>query len=135
MCRHRYPGAPTERCPSGLRSAIGNRVGGVNPPRGFESHPLRSGPPTVDESGLPGLYFSPWYALFAPKSTAKIITDKLNTAITEVLADPAVRSRLEDLTQEIYPRDQQTPEALAALQKAEIEKWWPIIKAANIKGE
>jgi tripartite-type tricarboxylate transporter receptor subunit TctC len=91
--------------------------------------------PTVDEAGLPGFYFSPWYAFFAPKGTPKTIIDKLNAAVRDTLADPMARSRLGDLTQEIYPPDQQTPEALAALQKAEIEKWWPIIKAANIKGE
>jgi tripartite-type tricarboxylate transporter receptor subunit TctC len=72
--------------------------------------------PTVDEAGLPGLYFSPWYALFAPKGTPKNIIDTLNAAAIDALANPTVRSRFEELTQEIYPRDQQTPEALAALQ-------------------
>jgi tripartite-type tricarboxylate transporter receptor subunit TctC len=93
------------------------------------------GVPTVDEAGLPGLYISGWFALFAPKSTPRPVIDKLNAAVVEALAEPAVRARLADLGQEIPPREQQTPEALAAFHKAEVEKWWPIIKAANIKGE
>jgi tripartite-type tricarboxylate transporter receptor subunit TctC len=91
--------------------------------------------PTVDEAGLPGLYIASWNALFAPKGTPKEIIDKLNGAVVAALSDANVRARLADLGHEIFPRDQQTPEALAALQKADIEKWWPIIKAANIKGE
>ena len=76
-----------------------------------------------------------WQAFFAPKGTPKDVIVKLNAASVEALADSTVRSRLADLGQEIYPRDQQTPEALRVFQKAEIDKWWPIIKAANIKGE
>jgi tripartite-type tricarboxylate transporter receptor subunit TctC len=91
--------------------------------------------PTVDEAGLPGLYVSVWYALFAPKGTPKNIITKLNAAAMDALADSTVRRRLADLAQEIPPYDQQTPQALGAYQKAEIDKWWPIIKAANIKGE
>jgi tripartite-type tricarboxylate transporter receptor subunit TctC len=91
--------------------------------------------PTVDEAGLPGFYFSLWYALFAPKRTPQNIVATLNAAVVGALADPAVQRRLADLGQEIFPREQQTPEALGAFQKAEIEKWWPIIKAAGIKGE
>jgi tripartite-type tricarboxylate transporter receptor subunit TctC len=70
-----------------------------------------------------------------PKGTPKGIIAKLNGAVVDALADAGVRSRLTDLGQEFFPRGQQTPEALAALHKAEIEKWWPIIKAAGIKGE
>ena len=91
--------------------------------------------PTVDEAGLPGFYFSFWHAIWVPKNTPKPIIAKLNAAIMEALADPGVRARLADLGQEIFPREQQMPEALGAYQKTEIEKWWPIIKAANIKGE
>jgi tripartite-type tricarboxylate transporter receptor subunit TctC len=91
--------------------------------------------PTVDEAGLPGMYASTWTAFFAPKGTPKEAVDKLNAAAKEALADPAVRKRLAEIGQEIYPVEQQSPEALAAFQQAEIAKWWPIIKAANIKGE
>ena len=91
--------------------------------------------PTVDEAGLPGFYMSLWQAFFAPKGTPKDVIVKLNAASVEALVDSTVSSRLAELGQEIYPRDQQTPEALGAFQKAEIDKWWPIIKAANIKGE
>jgi tripartite-type tricarboxylate transporter receptor subunit TctC len=91
--------------------------------------------PTVDEAGLPGFYFSNWFAVFASKGTPKEAIDKLNSAVVGALADPAVRQRIADLGSESFPREQQTPEALAALHKAEIEKWWPIIKAANINGE
>jgi tripartite-type tricarboxylate transporter receptor subunit TctC len=91
--------------------------------------------PTVDEAGLPGFYFSRWHGLWVPKGTPKDIVGKLNAAVVDALADPAVRTRLADLGQEVFPREQQTPEALGVFQKAEIEKWWPIIKAANIKGE
>jgi tripartite-type tricarboxylate transporter receptor subunit TctC len=91
--------------------------------------------PTVDEAGLPGFHFSQWYAFFVPNGTAKTIIGKLNAATVEALANPAVRRRLTDLGLEIFPREQQTPEALAAFHKAEIEKWWPIVKAAGIKAE
>jgi tripartite-type tricarboxylate transporter receptor subunit TctC len=85
--------------------------------------------PTVDEAGLPGFYISAWEGVWAPKGTPKDVVGKLNAAIVVTLADPSVRRRLADLSQDIYPRDQQTPEALGALQRAEIKKWWPIIKA------
>lgn len=91
--------------------------------------------PTVDEAGLPRFYFSRWHALWAPKGTPKDVVTKLNSAIAAALADPAVRAKFGDLGQEIYPRDQQTPEALGIFHKAETEKWWPIIKAAGIKVE
>ena len=91
--------------------------------------------PTVDEAGLPGLYVSSWQAIWAPKGTPKLVIEKLNAAVVDALADPAVRQRLVDMAQEIPLREQQTPEALGKLQKSEIDKWWPIIKAANIKAE
>jgi tripartite-type tricarboxylate transporter receptor subunit TctC len=91
--------------------------------------------PTVDEAGLPGLYLPVWNGMWVPKATPKPIIDKLNNAVVESLAHPTVRQRLADFGQEIYPREQQTPEALRAFQKAEIEKWWPIVKAAGIKVE
>ena len=91
--------------------------------------------PTVDEMGVPGIYVSFWHGLWAPKGTPKDIVAKLNGAVVHALADATVRQRFADQGQEIPPRDQQTPQALAAYQKADIEKWWPIIKAAGIKGE
>jgi tripartite-type tricarboxylate transporter receptor subunit TctC len=91
--------------------------------------------PTVDEAGLPGFYFSRWHALWAPRGTPKDAVAKLDAAVVAALADPGVRARLADLGQDIFPREQQTPEALGAYHKAEIEKWWPIIKAAGIKME
>jgi tripartite-type tricarboxylate transporter receptor subunit TctC len=91
--------------------------------------------PTADEAGLPGFHISLWTALWAPKGTPKEIVAKLNSAVMDALADPAVRKRLADVGLEVPPREQQTPQALGAYQKAEIEKWWPIIKAANIKVE
>ena len=89
--------------------------------------------PTIDEAGVPGLHFPFWHGMWAPKGTPRGIIDKLNAAVIEALADPLVRQRLTDLGHEIAPREQQSPEALGAYHKAEIEKWWPIIKAANIK--
>ena len=91
--------------------------------------------PTIDEEGFPGLYASIWHGLWAPKGTRKDVIATLDAAVVETLADPVVRQRLIDLGQESWPRDKQTPQALAAQQKAEIEKWWPIIKAANIRAE
>lgn len=91
--------------------------------------------PTVDEAGLPGIHISGWFALFAPKGTPTEVVTKLNTAVVEALADPTVRARLANLGQEIFPREQQTPQALAAHHKAETEKWWPIIRASNLKAE
>jgi len=89
--------------------------------------------PTVDETGVPGVYISFWHALWVPKGTPSTMITTLNAAVVTALADPTVRQRFSDQGQGVPPRDQQTPEALAVYHKAEIEKWWPIIKAANIK--
>ena len=91
--------------------------------------------PTVDEAGLPGFYASIWHGLWVPKATPREVIEKLNASIVDALADKGVRQRLADLGQDIPPREQQNPAALAVFHKAEIEKWWPIIKAANIKLE
>ena len=91
--------------------------------------------PTVDEAGLPGLYVSSWYGLWAPNGAPKEVLAKLNAAVVDALGDPTVRKRLANLGLETPPHGQQTPEALGAFQKAEIERWWPIIKAAGIKAE
>jgi tripartite-type tricarboxylate transporter receptor subunit TctC len=76
-----------------------------------------------------------WHGLWLPKGTPADVVPKLNRAVRAALADATVKQRYVDMGQELPPREQQTPEALAAYQKAEIEKWWPIIKAANIKAE
>jgi tripartite-type tricarboxylate transporter receptor subunit TctC len=91
--------------------------------------------PTFDEAGVRGIYASFWHGFWVPKATPKDVIAKLHAATVETLADPAVRQRFTEVGQEIWPRDKQTPEALAAQQKAEIDKWWPIIKAAGIKAE
>jgi tripartite-type tricarboxylate transporter receptor subunit TctC len=90
--------------------------------------------PTVDEAGLPGFYFSNWFALFGPKRLPKDVTAKLNAAVVNALAEPTMRQRITDQGEEIPPREELT-QALGVLQKAEIEKWWPIINAAGIKVE
>ena len=89
--------------------------------------------PTSDEGGVPGWYMSGWFGFFAPKGTPKDAISKLNDAMTQVLADPAVKAKFFELGIDVATREQQTPQGLAAFQKAEIEKWWPIIKAANIR--
>jgi tripartite-type tricarboxylate transporter receptor subunit TctC len=91
--------------------------------------------PTVDESGLPELFRPDWNAIYAPKGTPRNVISKLGDAVANTLADPGVAQTLIDLGYEIPARDEQAPEVVRAIQKAEIEKWWPIIKAANIKGE
>ena len=91
--------------------------------------------PTSDKEGVPGLYMSGWFGLFAPRGTPPDIVAKLNAAMVQALADPGVRKRFADLGLDVAAREQQTPEGLAAFNKAEIEKWWPIIKSAGIRGE
>jgi tripartite-type tricarboxylate transporter receptor subunit TctC len=91
--------------------------------------------PSMDEAGLPGFYFSLWAGLFAPSGTPKIIISKLNAAAVSTIGDPTIRRKLTDQGFELPSHERQTPEALGAYQKAEIEKWWPIIKAAGIKAE
>jgi tripartite-type tricarboxylate transporter receptor subunit TctC len=88
--------------------------------------------PTADETGVPGLYMSGWFGFFAPKGTPKDVIARLNAATVEALADPAIQKRFTELGLDVAPRAQQTPEGLAAFQKVEIDKWWPIIKAAGI---
>jgi tripartite-type tricarboxylate transporter receptor subunit TctC len=89
--------------------------------------------PTVDEAGLPGFHMTLWSGLWVPKDTPKEIVTKLNAAAIEALNDPAVRKQLENLGLQMPPKNQQTPEALGAWQKAEIAKWWPMIRDANVK--
>jgi tripartite-type tricarboxylate transporter receptor subunit TctC len=91
--------------------------------------------PSIDEAGVPSLYVSYWHGLWAPKGTPKEIIGKLNAAVVGALADATMRARLAEVGQEVWPREQQTPEALAAYHKAETEKWWPIIRASNLKAE
>jgi len=91
--------------------------------------------PTVDEAGLPGFYMAVWHGLWVPSATPPAAIAALNAAMVEALADPAVRKRLEELGQDITPPEQQTPAALGAHHKAEIDKWWPLIKSAGIKSE
>jgi len=91
--------------------------------------------PTVDEAGLPGMHISFWHGLWMPRGVPKDILAKVNAAMVETLADANVRARLATMHQDIPPREQQTPEGLAAYHKSEIEKWWPIIKAAGIKAQ
>jgi len=91
--------------------------------------------PSIDEAGVPSLYVSYWHGLWAPKGTPKDIVGKLNAAVVNALADATVRQRFADIGQEAWPRDEQTPEALSAHHRAETEKWWPIIRASNLKAE
>ena len=137
---HAGPGGGPDRHDDrrrGQLAAAGARPATSRPTPSPPSSAWRPRPtiPTVDEAGLPGLYVSIWHALWAPKGTPKDVIGKLNAAVVERAGRSGVRQRLADLGQEIPPREQQTPEALGAYHKAEIEKWWPIIKAAGIKAE
>ena len=91
--------------------------------------------PTADEAGLPGFFASLWYGLWVPRDTPKDIIARLNAAMVQILADPEVQKRFDELGIQITPLAQQSPEALRAFQKAETERWWPIIKASNLKAE
>jgi tripartite-type tricarboxylate transporter receptor subunit TctC len=91
--------------------------------------------PTVDEAGMPGFYMTIWHGVWAPKGTPRDVVNKLNAAIREALADPAIRKRWDDMGQEVPAPDQQTPEALRAHHKAETEKWGPMIRTAGIKAQ
>ena len=91
--------------------------------------------PTSDETGVPGLYMSGWFGFFAPKGTPKNVIATLNSAMVQALAEPSVRARFTELGLDVASREQQTPEGLAAFQKAEIDKWWPIIKEAGITAQ
>jgi tripartite-type tricarboxylate transporter receptor subunit TctC len=120
---------------SNVRSQLG--TGNLKPFAVTGHARLPSAPkiPTVDEAGVPGFFASLWYGLWVPKGTSKDVIAKLNATMTQVLFDPQVRQRFADLGIQMTPIDQQSPEALRAYQKAEAERWWPIIKAANIKVE
>jgi tripartite-type tricarboxylate transporter receptor subunit TctC len=91
--------------------------------------------PSIDESGTRGLYVAYWHGMWAPKGTPKEIVARLNAAVVHALADPNVKKRLADIGQDVWPREQQTPDALAAFHRAEIEKWWPIIRASGLKAQ
>jgi tripartite-type tricarboxylate transporter receptor subunit TctC len=112
-------------------------VGSVKPFAVTGRKRLASSPniPTADEAGLPGFFASLWYGLWVPKGTSRDIIAKLNATMSQLLGHPSVKQRFEDLGIQIAPLDQQSPEALRAFQKAEMQRWWPIIKAANLKGE
>jgi tripartite-type tricarboxylate transporter receptor subunit TctC len=91
--------------------------------------------PTVDEAGLPDYHISLWHGLWVPKGTPQPVIAKLNEAVLDALADPATRAKLAQAGQEVFPRERQNPDALRSLQKAEIGKWWPLIKASGFKVE
>src|ERR1700676_5253263 len=120
---------------SNFKSLVG--AGSVKPFAITGRTRLKSSPdiPTADEAGLSGFYASLWYGLWVPKDTPKEIIAKLNATMVQVLADPSVQRRFDELGIEITPLVQQSPEALRAFQKAETERWWPIIRAANLKAE
>ncbi|HUQ29531.1 MAG TPA: tripartite tricarboxylate transporter substrate-binding protein [Usitatibacter sp.] len=97
--------------------------------------PVVQGVPSVDEAGVPGIHLPGWFGFFAPRGTPRDVIAKLNAAMVEALADPAIRAKFADMGLDIASRELQTPEGLAAFNRAEIEKWWPLIRAAGIKAE
>ena len=97
--------------------------------------PVVQGVPSADEAGIPGLYLPGWFGFFAPKGTPRDAIAKLNAAMMDALADPAVRARFSELGLDVASREQQSPEGLAAFQRSEIEKWTPMLKAAGIKAQ
>jgi tripartite-type tricarboxylate transporter receptor subunit TctC len=120
---------------SNFKSLVG--AGSIKPFAVTGGKRLPSSPdiPTAEEAGLSGFLASLWYGLWVPKNTPKEIIAKLNATMVQILADPATQKRFEQLGIQITPLAQQSPEALRALQKADSERWWPIIKAANLKAE
>jgi tripartite-type tricarboxylate transporter receptor subunit TctC len=120
---------------SNFKSLVG--AGSVKPYAITGRTRLPSSPniPTADEAGLPGFFASLWYGLWVPKGTSKEIIAKLNATMVRLLADPPVKERFAELGIQITPLDQQSPEALRAFQKAEAQRWWPIIRASNLKAE
>jgi tripartite-type tricarboxylate transporter receptor subunit TctC len=120
---------------SNFKSLVGS--GSIRPYAVTGRMRLPSSPeiPTADEAGLPGFFASLWYGLWVPRNTPKDIIAKLNATMVRVLADPSAQKRFEELGIQISPLDQQSPEALRAFQKAEMERWWPIIKASGLKAE
>lgn len=113
------------------------RAGNIRAYAITDSKRVESAPdiPTTDEAGLPGFHMTLWSGMWVPKDTPKDIVTKLNAAAVDALNDPAARKQLENLGLQMPPKDQLSPEALGAWQKAEIAKWWPMIKAANVKVE
>ena len=135
----RVSGARTIDSPRWLLASLASAAcaGGIKPIAVMSKTRWFAAPevPTAEEMGVPGLAISLWHGMWAPKGTPKDVVAKLNAAVVNALADPAVQKRFAEQGQELPPREQQTPEGFGAYHKAEIEKWWPIIKAANIKGE
>ena len=124
-------------CPEASQNLAQYRSGRIKVFAVMSSRRWRAAPeiPTVDESGFPGMHFPFWNALWAPKGTPSAIVRKLNVAVREAFADPAVQKRFEDLGYEIPDSERLTPEALGNYHREEVDKWWPIIKEANIKVE
>jgi tripartite-type tricarboxylate transporter receptor subunit TctC len=120
---------------SNFKSLVG--AGSVKPYAITGRTRLPSSPdiPTADEAGVAGFFASLWYGLWVPKDTPKDIIAKLNATMVQMLADPSVQKRFDELGIQITPLAQQSPEALRGFQKAEAERWWPIIKASNLKAE